>query len=118
MLPLSYRNILTRPPRKINLQDHAGRRVPMTDSEMTGLDMALVLGRFSERPALVRRLAMESEAFRSLCEDFALAANTLAQLNGRQDRDRHAAVISDYVLLVADLEKDIAAALGDAEAEG
>jgi hypothetical protein len=91
---------------------------PMTDSDDAGFDLEQIIERFPDRAALVTRLAHESEAFRSLCDDFTLAWGTLARLDGQEDRKRHAAVISDYIFLVAELERDIAAALDDAVARG
>jgi hypothetical protein len=90
----------------------------MTDPKGSRLDLKQVLVLFPEQAPLVKRLAMESEAFRSICEDYALASSTLARLSAAGDAERNATVLSDYLLLVADLERDIAAALRSASEAG
>jgi hypothetical protein len=90
----------------------------MTDSEMTGLDLAQVLARFPDRAALVAQLANGSETFRSLCEDYVLASTTLARLSSAGEAERRSPIVEDYQLIVAELEKEIAATLSDAAAAG
>lgn len=87
----------------------------MPDSEDPHHDLTQVLRRFTDRAAQVRRLANESEAFRDVCEDFALASTTLARLSAGEDRERHSALISDYTLVLAELTREIEAALESAD---
>ena len=87
----------------------------MPDQKALRLDLTHVLERFPDRVALVRRLASENEVFRSICEDFELARSTLVKLSTLPESDRNPAVLSDYESVVADLEKDIAAALRSAD---
>lgn len=85
----------------------------MSEPEATRLDLTPVLDRFPDDAKLVRRLSVESEAFRGMCEDYALARTTLAQLEALAQEGEHPR-ISDYRTLVEDLEKEIVNALRDA----
>ncbi len=86
----------------------------MTGPEALPFDIAQVLERFPRDAALVGRLLVESETFRSVCEDYTLARAALAQLEELQ-RPMHLAEIADYRALVADLEREIAEALQNAK---
>jgi hypothetical protein len=69
-----------------------------------------VAERFPQQAELVQRLARESEAFLSLCEDYTLLIETLAQLRMRHDPGSRSAV-DDYLGYLLELELDIADAL-------
>ncbi len=88
----------------------------MPDPEASRIDLTQVLERFPTRAALIKRLSSENEAFRGICEDFALARSTLARLSTLAEPERNATVIADYESVVADLERDITAALQRADA--
>ena len=95
-----------------------GDCVAMPEPEASRLDLTQVLERFPDRAALIGRLLGESDAFRGLCEDFALARSTLARLLSVAEHERNVPVISDYESVVAELESDIATALRRADAAG
>jgi hypothetical protein len=67
--------------------------------------MKRALERFPEMAPLIGRLAARSEAFRSLCEDHELAAETLEGLMARGPG--HDRAIVEYDTLVKELEADI-----------
>lgn len=117
MLHAGYRNILPDETHAADiLVDLNGGCTAMPDPEVLPPDLTAVIERFPERAALVRRLATEDETFRGICEDFALACSTMVRLSALSDADRNPAVVADYELLIADLEKDIADAIQQADA--
>jgi hypothetical protein len=61
---------------------------------------------FPDRADELARLVMSSEAFRSLCEDYELAVNTLQQLE-IQGRPQDAERTFEYRRLTADLEREL-----------
>jgi hypothetical protein len=68
-----------------------------------------VLERFPQQAALVVDLTERSESFRSLCEDYALVLDALAQLqNASRSPDGQ---IEEYRSYLLELELDIADAL-------
>jgi hypothetical protein len=69
--------------------------------------MSLVAERFPNQAAQALRLVGGSESFRSLCEDYALAIETLRRLEGmrRAADDRK---LDDYRALAAELERELA----------
>ncbi|MCI0430701.1 MAG: hypothetical protein L0210_09200 [Rhodospirillales bacterium] len=82
-------------------------------SDASAFDIAQVLERFPRNAALVARLLVENETFRSVCEDYALARATLEQLEELK-QVKQGAEVADYRSLVAELEKEIAEALRNA----
>lgn len=86
-------------------------------AEMEGADVELghVLERFPDRAALVRQLVLVDATFASICEDYALASATLARLEALPPAEQAGTEIADYRTLVADLEREIAEALRNAE---
>jgi hypothetical protein len=79
----------------------------MTDEQPRGHDLTQVLSRFPADGALIRRLLLESESFRSVCEDLADASKILAELRQSPPSEKVAERIRDYEELVADLEQEI-----------
>ena len=71
--------------------------------------MNRAIERFPDLADQIGRLANQSEAFRSLCEDHQLAVETLDSLIARGPANDK--VIAEYRTLVGELEADIAAAL-------
>ena len=68
--------------------------------------LALVARLFPDRADELTRLIASCETFRSLCEDYELAVNTLRQLeiqNRPQDAERQI----EYRQLIADLEREL-----------
>jgi hypothetical protein len=78
------------------------------------VDTSQLLERFPEDAALVIRLLVEDEVFRSVCEDYTLARVTLARLNETHPV-REPPELVEYRRLVADLEREIAGALRNAK---
>lgn len=79
----------------------------MSRADAAHAGLTLVVSRFPEKAALVRRLALRDEGFRGLCEDYALAKQSLAGFEARKD----AAVrpeIADYRTVIGELEDEIA----------
>jgi hypothetical protein len=72
-----------------------------------------VLKRFPEQAELVARLAGEDQAFRSLCEDYTLVVETLAELRAhkRLPKELQEAALREYGIFLSELELDIADAL-------
>jgi hypothetical protein len=80
----------------------------MSDRNVSRLDLEQALGRFPGDSVMIRRLFLADPGFRSLCEDYRLAAEALAGFRRRPD----AAVrpeIGDYCRVMAELEAEIAA---------
>jgi hypothetical protein len=65
-----------------------------------------VMDRFPADAELVLRCALESERFRSLCEDYALALEASRRLEA-VDRQIVESRIADYRALMNDLEQEI-----------
>ena len=82
----------------------------MTDSAAR-LTLAHVLGRFPEDALLIRRLVLADPAFRSACEDYALARETLTRFEALPEKPTE---VADYVSVIAALEDEIAADLRNA----
>jgi hypothetical protein len=76
-------------------------------------DLAKVLDLFPEKSVAVRELFLRDEVFRGLCEDYALARDTLVRFQAMPDAD-HRPEVSDYRSLISELEKEIADMLFDA----
>jgi hypothetical protein len=86
----------------------------MTGPEPSPFDIAQVLERFPRDAAVVAQLLVESETFRVVCEDYALARSTLARLE-QSNQAREPPEVADYRSLVVELEKEIAEALQNAK---
>jgi hypothetical protein len=69
--------------------------------------MSLVAERFPNQAARALRLVGESESFRSLCEDYALAIGTLRRLEGL-GRVANDTKLEDYRALAVELERELA----------
>ena len=57
----------------------------MTEGEGGHFDLGPVLARFPTDAMLIERLVAESEAFRTLCEEYALARSVLVRFEERPD---------------------------------
>ncbi len=69
-----------------------------------------VLRRFAPRAGMIRELALRDRGFRDLCEDLALALNTLATFESRGRPSRNAEIV-EYRSIVRELEGEVAARL-------
>jgi hypothetical protein len=79
----------------------------MRHSDSAHAALALVVQRFPERAAFARRLVLRDQAFRGLCEDYALAQASLAGFEARPDAAERPE-IADYHTIIAELEGEIA----------
>jgi hypothetical protein len=75
------------------------------DTAHTGLAEAIAC--FPGQAAQLRRLMLSDRAFRSLCEDYALARASLAGFEVLPDADSRPE-IADYRMVIAELESEIA----------
>jgi hypothetical protein len=78
------------------------------------LDADQLVGRFPREAALIARLLVADDAFRSMCEDWVLAKDALAAQLKKTQSERDPTKISDYRRLVAELEEEIVDALDHA----
>jgi hypothetical protein len=78
----------------------------MPRSEAAHDGLALVLHRFPPQAPAVRRLALQDPEFRGLCEDYALAAASLAGFEARADAPERPEV-AEYRTVLAELEAEI-----------
>ena len=62
----------------------------------------------------MRRLVLKNQMFRELCEDYVLARTTLDTLQGAPAGAHAAERISDYVVFIAELEREVSEVLEDA----
>ena len=78
----------------------------MTDLGAARSDLAQVLGRFPQAAPLIRRLALADQSFRSLCEDYTLARDTLARFQAMPDAQQRPE-IAEYLPVIAEIESEI-----------
>ena len=84
----------------------------MTETTTRRPDLAQVLDLFPEKSVAVRERFLRDEAFRGLCEDYALARDTLVRFEAMPDAD-HRPEVPDYRTVISELETEIATALAD-----
>jgi len=82
--------------------------------EYAPLDADQLVGRFPQEAALIARLLVQDDAFRTMCEDWVLAKSVLAAQLERIQSEQQPAKIADYRRLVAELEDEIMDALAHA----
>jgi hypothetical protein len=87
---------------------------PMTDIPAARLNLAPVLARFPANALLIRQLVLADQGFRSVCEDYALARETLTRFEALPDAEKKPAEVADYVSVIAALEDEIAADIRNA----
>ena len=80
----------------------------MTGSAASPCGISHVLARFPGQAALIERLIAEDPLFRTACDDYALARATLHGFEQASRSQRRTVEVSDYLALVAELEKEIA----------
>jgi len=69
-------------------------------------DLVLLLDRFPENAALIKKLVAEDEDFREVCEHYTVARNALARFEGCP-KGRRDVEIADYRQAVPELEQEI-----------
>ncbi len=87
---------------------------PMTDISAARLNLAPVIARLPSNALLIRQLVLAEQAFRSVCEDYALARETLTRFEALPEAEKKPAEVADYVSVIAGLEDEIAADLRNA----
>ena len=89
----------------------------MTDADIakTGLDRAVA--RFPDAATMLRRLALSDPQFRDICEEYALANQSLATFEARPDAAERPE-IGDYRTVIAQLETEIHRLLREAAKRG
>ena len=88
---------------------------PMTDISAARLNLAPVLARFPESALLIRQLVLADQAFRSVCEDYVLARETLTRFEALPEAEKKPTEVADYVSVIAALEDELAASIRTAE---
>lgn len=83
---------------------------PMTDTHASRTDLKHVLERFPEDTLRIRRLFLADATFRSVCEDYGLARDSLARFESFPDAAQRPEV-DDYRTVIAELEAEITALL-------
>ena len=84
----------------------------MTETTTGRNDLSRVLDLFPEKAVAARELFLRDEAFRGLCEDYALARDTLVRFEAMPDAEQRPEV-PDYRTVISELEKEIAVMLAD-----
>lgn len=89
----------------------------MAKADAAEAGLARAVERFPEAAAKLRRLARSDGAFREICEEYALAQESLARFEARPDAaDRPE--VSDYRTVIAELEGEIDRILKEAGPDG
>lgn len=86
----------------------------MSPPERLPTEAGQLVGRFPDQAALIARLFVRDEAFRSMCEDWVLAKGALAAQLERTQSEQELAKIHDFRRLVGELEDEILDALAHA----
>lgn len=84
----------------------------MTKAAINRQGLKQVLSLFPERSLAVRELFLRDESFRGLCEDYALARDTLARFEALPDADQRPEVI-EYHSVISELAAEITGMLSD-----
>jgi len=89
----------------------------MADADIarTGLDQAVA--RFTDAAATLRGVARADPAFRDICEEYALARESLARFEARPDAAERPE-IEDFRTVIADLEGEMDRMLKEARPRG
>ena len=89
----------------------------MGDADFAQTGLAQAAARFPEAAGALHRLALTDPEFREICEEYALAQQSLAGFEARLDAaDRPE--IDDYRTVIAELENEIDRFLMDAGPKG
>lgn len=78
----------------------------MADTDIAQTGLARAVARFPEAAAALRRLALTDPEFREICEEYALAQESLAGFEARADAAERPE-IDDYRTVIAELESEI-----------
>lgn len=78
---------------------------PMSASKNRTLPLTTAMARFVDVAELIRTRAKMDEVLRDLCEDYRMARELLTK--AKRQKPRSAKSISEYTVLVEDLEEEI-----------
>lgn len=79
----------------------------MSGSDITSMGLIQMMARFPESAPALQRMARASPEFREICEEYALAQQSLAGFEARFDADQRPE-IGDYRRVIAEIEAEIA----------
>jgi hypothetical protein len=85
----------------------------MARTDILQVGLAQAIARYPEAAARLRRLALSDLGFRGLCEDYALAWESLTRFEARPDAAERPEV-GDYRSVIAELENEIGRFLKEA----
>ena len=89
----------------------------MADADIAQRGLARAVERFPEAAVALHRLALTSPVFREICEEYALAQQSLAGFEARLDAAERPE-IGDYRTVIAELESEIDRFLREAVLRG
>ena len=89
----------------------------MADTDIAQTGLARAVARFPEAAAGLRRLALTDPVFREICEEYALAQESLAAFEARPDAAERPE-IGDYRTMIAEIEGEIDRLLKEARPKG
>ncbi|HRO12228.1 hypothetical protein [Amaricoccus sp.] len=89
----------------------------MAKADVAEAGLAQAVERFPEAAATLHRLARSDADFREICEEYALAQESLARFEARPDAAERPEV-DDYRTVIAELEGEIDRILKEAEPDG
>jgi hypothetical protein len=78
----------------------------MADADIAQTGLARAMARFPEATAALRSLALSDPVFREICEEYALAQQSLAGFEARPDASKRPEIV-EYRALIAELEREI-----------
>ena len=78
----------------------------MAEADIAEAGLAQAVARFPQAASALRRLALTDPAFREVCEEYALANQSLAGFEARLDAAERSE-IGDYRTVIAELEREI-----------
>lgn len=89
----------------------------MAKADVAEAGLARAVERFPEAAGALRRLARSDPDFREICEEYALAQESLARFEARPDAAERPEV-GDYRTVIAELEGEIDRILKEAGPDG
>ena len=78
----------------------------MADTDIAQTGVARAVARFPDAAEVLHRLALTDPVFREICEEYALAQESLARFEARPDAAERLE-IGDYRTVIAELESEI-----------
>jgi hypothetical protein len=78
----------------------------MAEADVARAALSWAVARFPAEATTLRRLALAQREFRELCEEYALALESLARFEARPDAAERSEV-AEYRTVIAELEREI-----------